>query len=405
LVEHDLFGKTGIHFSGSCSWEGKLAQASPSDLQYREANRPWRWMLALDAIIAAYVLFYTVFVDSPRYPGYMHLLVTYHFGFVRRALVGTVLSGFTAAVPFWYVYAIAIAAWIVTLVLFVAAFRKVFGFKAENFPLFVFVMGSPFFFKNFAVALSHFDIYGCLWALVALLIPVGALYPLLIACGCVALVLMHHLHFLLYIPTIAFIVFVRYGLLPGLSAGKAIYGLALLGMVAAAFLVTAFFGGMPVPPETFLDYVRSRALDPIDPSNAWMWYSTLAQEIRATWERLGGHALRFPVYALLIALHLPVGRYLKTLIVKLPTPVMRRSAVVALAAITAGYIPICIVAHDYARWVSSWAVCMFLAMHAIRLLPSSGGESAPPLAPGDRTNLVLGWIVTVIPRVGVTIPF
>jgi hypothetical protein len=362
-------------------------------------------MLTLDAIIAAYVLFYTVFVDSPRYPGYMHLLVTYHFGFVRRALFGTVLSGFTDTVPFWYVYAIAMAAWIVTLVLFVAVFRKVFGFKPENFPLFVFVIGSPFFFKNFAVALTHFDIYGCLWALVALLIPVGALYPLLIAGGCVALVLMHHLHFLLYIPTIGFIVFVRYGLLQGFSAGKAIYGLALLGVVAVAFLVTAFFGRMPVPPETFLDYVRSRALDPIDPSNAWMWYSTLAQEIRATWERLGGHALRFPVYALLIALHLPVGRYLKTLIVKLPTQLMRRSAVVALGAITAGYIPICIVAHDYARWVSSWAVCMFLAMHAIRLLPSTGGEHAPPLAPEVRTNLVLGWIVTVIPRVGVTIPF
>ena len=195
-------------------------------------------MLTLDAIIAAYVLFYTVFVDSPRYPGYMHLLVTYHFGFVRRALFGAVLSDFTDTVPFWYVYAIAVAAWIVTLVLFVAVFRKVFGFKPENFPLFVFVIGSPFFFKNFAVALSHFDIYGCLWALVALLIPVGTLYPLLIAGGCVALVLMHHLHFLLYIPTIGFIVFVRYGLLQEFSVGKAIYGLALLCVVAVAFLLT-----------------------------------------------------------------------------------------------------------------------------------------------------------------------
>jgi hypothetical protein len=221
----------------------------------------------------------------------------------------------------------------------------------------------------------------------------------------VVLVLMHHLHFLLYIPTIGFIVFVRYGLLPGFSLRKAVYGVVLILLVCAAFLISAFFGRIPVPPETFLAYVRSRAVDPIDPSNAWMWYSTLEQEIRSTWERLGGHALRFPVYALLIALHLPVGRYLKTLIVKLPTLFMLRSAVVALVAITAGYIPICIVAHDYARWVSSWAVCMFLAMHAIRMLPSSGTESAPPLAPDSKTNLVLGWIVTAIPRVGVTIPF
>ena len=277
--------------------------------------------------------------------------------------------------------------------------------KPENFPLFVFVIGSPFFFKNFAIALGHFDIYGCLWALVALLIPVGAVYPLVIAAGCVVLVLMHHLHLLLYVPTIGFIIFVRYGLLPGFSAGKAIYGIALIVWVSAAFLVAAFFGRMPVPPETFLAYVRSRALDPIDPSNAWMWYSTLEQEIRSTWERLGIDALRFPVYALLIALHFPIGRYLKALIVKLPTQLMRRSSVVALAAITAAYIPICIVAHDYARWVSSWAVCMFLAMHAIRMLPSTVTESAPPLAPDSKTNLLLGWIVTAIPRVGVTIPF
>jgi hypothetical protein len=84
---------------------------------------------------------------------------------------------------------------------------------------------------------------------------------------------------------------------------------------------------------------------------------------------------------------------------------MRRSSVAALAAITAAYIPICIVAHDYARWVSSWAVCMFLAMHAIRLLPSTSADNTPPLAPDGKTNLVLGWIVAAIPRVGVTIPF
>ena len=101
--------------------------------QLNASNKPWRWMLAADLIIAAAGLLYTVFVDSPRLPGYMHLLVTYHFGFVRRALVGTVVSLFTDVVPLWYVYAIAIAAWVGTLVLLVAAFRKVFGFSEKNF--------------------------------------------------------------------------------------------------------------------------------------------------------------------------------------------------------------------------------------------------------------------------------
>jgi len=44
-------------------------------------------------------------------------------------------------------------------------------------------------------------------------------------------------------------------------------------------------------------------------------------------------------------------------------------------------------------------------MHAIRLLPSTGADDTPPLAPDSKTNLVLEWIVAAIPRVGVTIPF
>lgn len=391
-----------IHADASA---GEASEPMKPVARYRALNRPWRWMLAADAIIAPAGILYTVLVDSPRYPGYMHLLVTYHFGFVRRALIGTIVSWFTDTVPLWYVYAIAIVAWVVALLLFVAAFRKIFGFKDQNFPLFVFLIGSPFFFKNFAIALGHFDIYGCIWAFVALLIPVGALYPLVIAIGCVGLILIHHLHFLLYVPTIGFIVFVRYGALPGLSRGKMIYGLILVLLVTATFVAAAFFGRMTVPMDTFLAYVRARAADPIDPSNAWMWYSTMEQEIGSTWDRLAGHALRFPVYAALIALHLPVARYFKSMIAALPTVFLRFASVAALIAISLGYLAIGVVAHDYSRWVSSWAVCMVLAMHAVRLLPSTAGAGDPPIRPDQKTNLVLGWIVTAIPRVGVTIPF
>jgi hypothetical protein len=384
---------------------GEAFEPMRSDVRYRALNRPWRWMLAADLVIAVAGIVYTVLIDSPRFPGYMHLLVTYHFGFVRRALIGTIISWFTDTVPLWYVYALAIVAWIVALVLFVAAFRKVFGFAEKNVPLFVFLVGSPFFFKNFAIAIGHFDIYGCIWALVALLIPVGSLYPLVIAVGCVVLILIHHLHFLLYIPTIGFIVFVRYGMVPGLSAGKIVYGLSLVVLISIAFAAVAVFGRMTVPPETFLAYVRSRALDPIDPSNDWMWYSTLAQEIRATWHRLGMHALRFPVYAVLIALHFPVARYFKSMIVALPTTFLRSASVAALAGISVGYLAIGVVAHDYSRWLSNWGVCMMLAMLAVRLLPAVAEKDDPPIRPDKKENLVLGWITTAIPRVGVSIPF
>jgi len=362
-------------------------------------------MLAIDFIIAICGILYTIFVDSPRLASYMQLLVTYHFGFIRRALVGTIVSGFTDVVPFWYLHAITVAAWVATLILFVAVFRKVFGFNERNFSLFVFVFGSPFFFKNFAISLGHFDIFGCLWALVALLIPVGPFYPLVVTCGCIGLILIHNLHFLLYVSTIGFIVFVRYGVLTGLSTGKVIYGLVLIFLVLGAFVATAFFGGMPVPRETFFAYVSARASVPLDPQNAWMWYSSIPQEIKSTWDHSGITMIRLPVYAVLIALHWPIARYIKSMIVALPTPLLRTVSVAWLTGISIGYVAIFVVAYDYSRWVSSWGVCMFLAMHALRLLPSSAKGEDPPIRPDGTGNLVLGWIVTVIPRVGVTIPF
>jgi hypothetical protein len=58
---------------------------------------------------------------------------------------------------------------------------------------------------------------------------------------------------------------------------------------------------------------------------------------------------------------------------------------------------------DYSRWISNWAVCMFLILHAVKTLPSS--KAVPPIPADDRKTTVLGWIVTIIPRVGIVRPF
>jgi hypothetical protein len=369
-----------------------------------DANRPWRWMLAIDAVIAVLAFFYQIFFHVPLLE-YSQYLTTYHFGFARRALVGSVIALFTDHVPISLVYILGIIAWLVTLALFLAAFRKTFGFTQKTFALFVFVVGSPFFFKNFMVSLGYFDIYGCAWALVALLIGTGPFYPPIIAAGCVVLILIHHLHFLLYVPTIAFIVALRYAIHPKLSAGKLGYCVGLAALLAAVFLLTAFFGRMPVPLETYLAYVSARATHAINPDTAHLWYATLPQEMALTRMLFVHNALRFPIYAALIALHLPVARYIGNLIAALPARWLRTTAIAGLAGITAAYVVIFVVIFDYSRWVSNWAVCMFVCMMALKLVsPGTAGEDAP-LRPADKTNRILGWIAAAIPRVGVTIPF
>ena len=80
-------------------------------------------------------------------------------------------------------------------------FGRTFGFDEKHWPLFVFMAGSPFFLKNFMHTLGHFDIYGCLFAIVLLLIPARSLfYVLLATLFSMILVLIHHIHLLMYVP-------------------------------------------------------------------------------------------------------------------------------------------------------------------------------------------------------------
>src|SRR5690242_8459048 len=133
------------------------------------AKDPWRVMLGVNLAVAAGVFVHKILL-LPYVP-YIHLLVDYHFGFIKRALIGALVALFVAKVPVWLVFALAIAAWLATLALFVVLFRRTFGFGEAQLPLFVFMAGSPFFLKNFMHSLGHFDIYGCLLALCLLLLP------------------------------------------------------------------------------------------------------------------------------------------------------------------------------------------------------------------------------------------
>jgi len=58
---------------------------------------------------------------------------------------------------------------------------------------------------------------------------------------------------------------------------------------------------------------------------------------------------------------------------------------------------------DYSRWISNWAVCMFLILHAVKTLPAA--REAPPIPAEDQRTNIFGLIITLIPRVGIVRPF
>jgi hypothetical protein len=374
-------------------------------MKLRVWENPWRSMLAVNVAVLTGVFLYKI-TREPYVP-YIHLLVDYHFGFTKRALIGAVTALFFPKVPVWLVFALAGAVWLITLGLFVKLFHRTFGFDNEHTPLFVFMAGSPFFLKNFMYTLGHFDIYGCALVICLLLAPARSVaFVLLAAAGSIILILIHHIHLLMYVPTIATIVVLRYYLLQGLSRQNAITGIASVAAVGLLFAAAQFCGSIAVPEADFVNYLQGRMADPSRTnllSFSFIWYQPLAQEVRDTWNRMPSNLLGVPVFALLIWLHTPLWKYFGGLIRSLSHESHRRVVVSAIVAVSAAYLIMFAIVFDYSRWISNWAVCMFLILHAVKTLPAT--QAVPPIPTDDRRTTSFGWIMTIIPRVGIVRPF
>jgi hypothetical protein len=361
-------------------------------------------MLVVNTAVLIGVFLYKI--TLPPYVPYIHLLADYHFGFTKRALIGAIVSLCFSHVPVWLVFALGGMAWLVTLGLFVELFRRTFGFGDEHMPLFVFMAGSPFFVKNFMHTLGHFDIYGCALAICLLLMPArSVVFVLSAALFSVILVLIHHIHFLMYVPTIAVIVVLRYYLVQGMSRQNVLVGLLAAVCVAVLFFA-AQFDSMPVPEADFVRYLQGKMADPSRTdllSFSYIWYQPLLKEISETWARMPSNLLGIPVFGLLIWLHFPLWRYFADQIRALSIETHRRIVIAAIVMVSAAYLVIFAIVFDYSRWISNWAVCMFLILHAIKTLPSK--RAVPPVSTDDRKTNILGWIITLIPRVGIVRPF
>jgi hypothetical protein len=373
------------------------------DFGWRSA-RPFALMLVCSVAICL-VIFYQRY-DKFFPLLYAHYLVSYEFGLIKRGFVGEIASLFITKVNYHHVLFVGLTLWLITLATYLEVFRRTFTLSMRTFPLLAVILGSPFFFKNFMFSIGYFDILGCLAALIAILLPVNLALPIVMgAIGCV-LLLVHHLFLLLYLPTIAFIVIAR-----ALAAGRLTLRFSAASSVAAIaaaglFLYLAFYGSVTVPMDVFIDALRTRADAPeyIVPAVARVWFTDIRYEIAQTMEMLPSNALRFPVYLAVVLAHLPLISYFRQLIRSLK---IRRDRVLVragLIAISMSYVPIFVVVFDYSRWVSNWATCMILVMHTARLLPSFG--MAPiPLDPRSPRNRLFGWIIALVPRVGIIKPF
>src|SRR6202048_1158419 len=309
-------------------------------MNLRVPKNPWRLILSVNAAVLIGVFLYKI--PLPPYVPYIHLLVDYHFGFAKRALIGALVSLLFAKVPLWLGFALSGAVWLVTLGLFTQLFRRTFGFDDAQMPLFVFMTGSPFFLKNFMFTLGHFDIYGCAFAIVLLLVPArSVVFVLLATLASMVLILIHHIHLLMYVPTIAAIVVLRYYLVQGFDRQSVLVGIAAASCVELLFAAAQFLGRPAVPEAEFASYLGSRMADPSRTnllSFSYIWYQPLSKEIADTWQRMPSNLLGVPIFALLICLHAPLWRYFAELIRSLAEELHRRIVIAAIVTVSAAYL-------------------------------------------------------------------
>jgi hypothetical protein len=227
---------------------------------------------------------------------------------------------------------------------------------------------------------------------------------------CIVLLFIHHLHFLLYITTIGVIVAIRHHVARGFAPRSIAVAAIFVAMICATYGYFAFSALPAVPLEEFLRAAAARAgmaeLDfPLRYIIELVWFESIARNMRATSALLFKNLALVPVYALLILIHAPFIAGFARLVGRLAEQRDRILVLLALAAITVGYLAIFVVIHDYARLLSNWAVCMVLVFFAVRLLPSR--PERPREAPIVPTpgNVRLAWAVVLIPRVGITTPF
>ena len=242
-------------------------------------------------------------------------------------------------------------------------------------PLFVFMAGSPFFLKNFMHTLGHFDIYGCAFAICLLLVPARSIaFVMLAALASMILILIHHIHLLMYVPTIAVIVVLRYYLVQGVTRQN-VYrriagdrGCRRLVFRRAILRIDVGTAGRIRPLSARPD---GRSVPDQPAEFSYIWYQPLSQEIHDTWARMPSNILGVPVFALLIWLHAPLWRYFANLIRALSNELHRRVVIAAIIAVSLAYLVMFAIVFDYSRWISNWAVCMFLILHAVKALPAA----------------------------------
>jgi hypothetical protein len=205
---------------------------------------------------------------------YTHWLYDYHFGFMKRGLVGELLRIAFASQTIVPLEIVKVFSWIIFLLnatLFLYFFdqirrlTKTYNERLHLVGFFAFCLLAPTFIRNFAYDLGRFDQISCLLFLAQWFNPALWLTALL----SIPMILIHENYIFIFLPAILLLVYLQRGLWPTV-------------LVATTSLLTLIFvlkfGGADTDIDTLWRYLLSKANSPLD-HNVELLYWNLSDQL------------------------------------------------------------------------------------------------------------------------------
>lgn len=336
---------------------------------------------------------------------YVHRLVSYEFGFLRRALVGHLYSLAYGKIPEHVVFLEGLITILPAAVLLFLILQRSIRPSPAKASIILLIMGSPLLFKNFIGNLGKFDVMGAFVAMTAVVMPVRmAAIVALGALSCL-LILVHHLHATIYIPAIYGIVAIR---LVAAKRANALPSLlvhaACLSGVVLVFLFATFWGKPSLLRSEFMTWIASKSLRSFPELHVDMWYSTIYQELSRSLGMVWPQALRLPLYAAFVLIHLPlIGVLIGSLPPRGEHLLARRLTALVLIAVAAGYVITNVITFDYARHLGNLAMCaLLIGLTLIR--ETEGMLEVPEDILARPWNVSAAALIAGIPWIGTVFP-
>ncbi len=285
---------------------------------------------------------------------YTHWLYDYHFGFVKRGLVGEILRHLIPGpqVPLEVVKALGWALWSIVALFFFYFFSVVYRElrtheeKERLFAFFIFCCLCPIGLRNYALDLGRLDQIGLLLLFLQWFHPPALLTAMLT----IIAVFVHEAFVFMFLPAVLLIVHRTQGFKGSIPVSVAAF---------AAVSIVVLHGQPDAPVEIFWQYMNGKATSPLN-NTADLLYRNLWQQFLINTEANKGQ--------------LPyLWQYLANAIFLIPSAVLvSRFPLKAFESflrlsILLGYAIVAILACDWGRETSNaFFVCTFLSLLFLR---------------------------------------